>query len=151
MTDGHMWFLAAFAFWSLPYCTWKSDGDRFGDSGGEASLSSRLFQLPVRLLSLTVAGRDKIAYVTYFPDYCLSMPTILIRLSIAIHLRRIRPRLNIRDGGIPKKLDWVNERNTTGRTWDPMIPHRILAMVPSSDACYRDQGTHRTPIYGMHA
>ena len=46
MMDGHTSFLAAFAFWSLPYCTSKSGGDHFGDSGGGAGLSSRLFQLP---------------------------------------------------------------------------------------------------------
>jgi hypothetical protein len=99
MTDGHTWFLAAFAFWSLRYCTSKSGGDPFGDSGGEASINSWMFQLPARPLSSTSAGRDKIAHlrVRSFLDYRLSMPTILIRLSIAIHLRRIQPRLDISD------------------------------------------------------
>jgi hypothetical protein len=78
MTDGHTWFLAVFAFWSLLYCTSKSDGDPFGDSVGEASLSSRLLS--------STATRDKIAHLRSFPDYYLSMPIILIRLSRYIFL-----------------------------------------------------------------
>jgi hypothetical protein len=60
MTDGHTSFLGAFAFRCLPYCSSKSGGDPFGDSGGEANLSSRPFQLPARLLLLTAAGRCRI-------------------------------------------------------------------------------------------
>ena len=75
----------------------KSDGDPFGDSDGEASLSSRL-------LSSTVA-RAEIAQLRSFPDYFLSMHTILKRLSITIHLLIIQLRLDIRDGEFQE--DWL--------------------------------------------
>ena len=75
------------------------------------------FKLAVRLSRLSsLVGRGKIAHLRYFSDYFLSAstPTILMRLLITVHLRGIRPRLDIWDG----EQAWIN---TGCRTQDHVL------------------------------
>ena len=95
--------LVAFAFWSLPYCTSKSGGDLFGDSGGEANISSRLFhwQMPARLLSLSGTGYDH--------------PSQIFSRLLPLHAYHFDMSIN-QHSGWGNRRNIVDEQNTSSDT-----------------------------------